>query len=698
MNAVAHHAPLRCAVSIATHNRLAELQTTCRALAALDPAPDEVWVVADGCSDGTVAFLREQYPSFHLIEHAQSRGHVRSRDEIVRSTDCEIVLVLDDDSHPIETDFIERLRQLFAWRPYLAVAAIPQRSDEFPETLDCEDFGAPSFVGAYSNASAALRRSVYLELGGYDMDFFHAYDEVDYALRAIAAGYEIYRPTHLTVRHRFSSLNRDEVRMHHLHSRYEQASVWRRCPLPYAAAVALFRTVRQAQYALRRGWLSREVEWWKQAAADFSRNLKRRQPVSWPAYRGWMRLMRRPVFTEAGWTREQAAMGIRRQSDDALERPRISIAATNPCHLYSLARVLARENALGTYYSGYPKWKLPGSEIVSICTYSLRTLAVYGALKFLPPWLRPPSGAMFRWQDEAFDRWVSQQLESVDFLHGMPGQCIESFRVARERGIRTVLNHATGPVLSLLRVLKPEYERAGLNVSEVTSWDETAQLQRREEMALSDFHCVASTVVRDQLVRDEGVAPEKIWVIPYGADQDIFYPRPEHIAEQDFRIVYAGQYTLRKGLRFLLAALESAAQSDWRLDCYGPQLDGSHPAMETGRIACPVHFHPAITARQLAEVFRQGSVLVLPSLEEGFGLVVVQALNCGLPCIVSDCVGAKDLIQHRVNGSIFPSGDAQALAEELKWWRENPQRLHTLYPWENPARQLIELSLQAITT
>ena len=75
----------------------------------------------------------------------------------------------------------------------------------------------------------------------------------------------------------------------------------------------------------------------------------------------------------------------------------------------------------------------------------------------------------------------------------------------------------------------------------------------------------------------------------------------------------------------------------------------------------PLTAHGSVSQGELAEGFRQGSVLVLPSLEEGFGLVVPQALNCGLPCIVSDRVGGKDLIRHRENGSIFPCGDAAAL-------------------------------------
>ena len=74
-----------------------------------------------------------------------------------------------------------------------------------------------------------------------------------------------------------------------------------------------------------------------------------------------------------------------------------------------------------------------------------------------------------------------------------------------------------------------------------------------------------------------------------------------------------------------------------------------------------------------------------------------QALNCGLPCIVSDRVGGKDLIRHRENGSIFPAQDAAALAAELTWWAQNPRRVNESFGWTEPARQLIAMSRANLT-
>ena len=87
------------------------------------------------------------------------------------ATTCEIFLSLDDDSYPIETDAIARIRDLFEKNAWLAVTEFPQRTDENPETLTATDFGAAKFIGSYANSGAAIRTVAFRELGGYP-DFF----------------------------------------------------------------------------------------------------------------------------------------------------------------------------------------------------------------------------------------------------------------------------------------------------------------------------------------------------------------------------------------------------------------------------------------------------------------------------------------------------------------------------------------------
>jgi GT2 family glycosyltransferase len=286
---------LTVAVCIATHNRREELARTLDELARLAPAPDAVLVAADGCTDGTAEWLRERHPHVRVLVHEQPLGSIPSRNELAAACKCDVFVSLDDDSHPLEADFITHVRELFARRPKLAIASFPQRTDEFPETLTATDFGPAREVGSYANSGAAIRRSVFLDLGGYPDFFRHAYEEPDFALRCISADWEVRFEPAVTIRHRYSNLNRNGIRIHHQHARNELWSVFMRCPAPQLFAVALFRIARQFGYARKQGldWIKREPAWWVQALAGLPQCLRQRCPIPWPSYRRWLDQLRR---------------------------------------------------------------------------------------------------------------------------------------------------------------------------------------------------------------------------------------------------------------------------------------------------------------------------------------------------------------------------------------------------------------------
>lgn len=375
----------------------------------------------------------------------------------------------------------------------------------------------------------------------------------------------------------------------------------------------------------------------------------------------------------------------------------ISFTATNPCHMWPTARAVMEHGALGHFYSGYPAWKLPDCPPQHLRTHSFRTNVVYGLLKYVPGWARPSSRSLFLWQDHGLDRWIARHLETCSFIHAMPGQALHTFRAARKMGIRTVLNHATGPVRDWVRIMEPEYERIGMKLTDAAPYDAAYFAREDEEYALADFHCAASTVVRDQL-RSLGIAPEKIVVIPYGADTGprVFTRSESDAPPREFRILFAGQIGIRKGLRTLLEALTLCGRPEWRVDFVGAKLPESAHDFANYKGNVPLEFHGAKSQADLAAMMRASSVLVLPSLEEGFGLVVPQALNCGCPCIVSDRVGGKDLIRPGENGAISPAGDAAALAKELTHFAQHPLRTTDNLGWAEPARTLVEWSRNLI--
>jgi glycosyltransferase involved in cell wall biosynthesis len=276
----------------------------------------------------------------------------------------------------------------------------------------------------------------------------------------------------------------------------------------------------------------------------------------------------------------------------------------------------------------------------------------------------------------------------------MPGQALETFRKAKALGIRTVLNHATGPSRNWIEIMRGEYQRVGLALDRATVYDQLFLEREAKEYDLADLHCAASTIVKQQLAAG-GVSPDRIWIVPYGADPQIFYPRRESTMGQ-FRIIFAGHVSLRKSVATLLKALEKLRRKEWRVDFYGGVAGEARQDIDSYTGETPLFFQGPVSQHQLAEKMREASILVLPSLEEGFGLVVAQALSCGTPCIVSDVVGAKDLIKNRDNGSVFPVKDSEALSEELNFWASRPRRVAGDFSWTNPAGTLVRLSEAAL--
>ena len=126
--------------------------------------------------------------------------------------------------------------------------------------------------------------TVFLQLGGHYAPFWNAYDEPDFALRCAAAGWQVRFDPAVKIRHHFSGVNRNHLRMHHLHARNEIWSVLMRCPMPQFFAVAAYRAWRQFGFAWKWSWrwVLREPQWWLATAWPVRRRQRWRngEPVS----------------------------------------------------------------------------------------------------------------------------------------------------------------------------------------------------------------------------------------------------------------------------------------------------------------------------------------------------------------------------------------------------------------------------------
>ena len=279
-------------VMITTKGRIVDLRRTCDVLRRLNPAPLEVLITIDGCAEDVHEAVKAELQQARVFVNQIGLGSVASRDRMMRQARADLVLAVDDDSYPEELDCIARIIPLFAERHKLAVLHFPQRTDQYPETLAQTDFGAEHLTRSFANSGAVLRRSTYLQLPGFDPRFFHMYEEPDYALQCVAAGYDVLFSPVITIRHHYSGQARNEMRVHHRHARNELWSTLMRCPFPFAFGMVAGRIFSQFRYACKRvcSWVIREPTWWCQALVGIPSCLRKRTPISWSSYKRWLAL------------------------------------------------------------------------------------------------------------------------------------------------------------------------------------------------------------------------------------------------------------------------------------------------------------------------------------------------------------------------------------------------------------------------
>ena len=345
---------------------------------------------------------------------------------------------------------------------------------------------------------------------------------------------------------------------------------------------------------------------------------------------------------------------------------RVSVSSGGKFHAFRLAEQMARRGwlrqLLTTYFS--PRRNARGLEIPR---ERVRTNLFPELLARIPnrvPGLR--RGPWFYWKGEWFDRWASRQLEPCDVLFGWSGFSLKTIRRARELGALTVLVRGSAHIVVQKQLLEDEMRSFGYQANLVDSRIVEKELREYE---LADFISVPSQFARRSFL-EQGLAEGKLLVWPLGVDIAQFQPAETPSPPGHFRVLYVGEMSLRKGVPYLLEAFRRAALPGAELLLAGGVARHFAPFM---RRLPPATRHLGIVRYpRLQELYRSASVFVLPSVEDGFGMVVPEAMASGLPVIVSANAGTADAVRPGVCGFIVPARDPHALAECLVRLHSDP--------------------------
>lgn len=269
----------------------------------------------------------------------------------------------------------------------------------------------------------------------------------------------------------------------------------------------------------------------------------------------------------------------------------------------------------------------------------------------------------------SFDRAIARRLKRARpaAVIGYENGALALFRQAREAGIPTILDAA-----SVHHTLQAE---AGL-IDGGREFRAFVAKRKDAEIALADHVITCSTLARDSYVA-AGVPADRVHVLPLGFDPGIFTPGDDPDRTGPVRLAFVGRFTRVKGADVLAAAVEKLAANSTPYELR-IAADPSGDQEIRARLDAKASLLGKLPHDQLPDLYRWADALVLPSRFDSFGLVVLEALACGLPVIVSDRVGAKDFVEHGVNGMIVPSGDVDALADTLTQLARAPETVRAM--------------------
>jgi glycosyltransferase involved in cell wall biosynthesis len=282
-----------------------------------------------------------------------------------------------------------------------------------------------------------------------------------------------------------------------------------------------------------------------------------------------------------------------------------------------------------------------------------------------------------------FDRWVAGLIarNHFDGVIAYENSALHTFRAAKKSGAKCILDAASlhrAEADSRYKTKLPNAYQARMNRLKDVEVDLADCIFTTSELAAQSYRV---NIGRGRCVK----------TIILGADIDRFTPNPDRdcikAPYQMFTFVFVGTATVRKGFDCLLESMDILLSEGM---CFRLVVAGTiDRSLLNGRKRLLQHIHQLgmVSHNELPSLLRSGHCLILPSRLDAFGMVVPEAMACGIPVIVSDMVGAKQIVEEGRNGFIVPAENVESLVDRMRWCIQNT---HSLKQMSGAARATAE--------
>ena len=254
--------------------------------------------------------------------------------------------------------------------------------------------------------------------------------------------------------------------------------------------------------------------------------------------------------------------------------------------------------------------------------------------------------------------------------------------IPKNRNYKLIINQVHPPAIELKKI----YESIGFQQSKY----ESISLLQEEEISSPGFlrKKLMETVIADQylcasqftadLILKLGVDKKSVSVIPYGVESNNFELKDSHFKKnkKEFTVCFVGKRSGRKNVGLLIEIWTELNLENSRLIFIGDSKN-----IEEINDINGVEFNGRLRSSELESVISKCDFLILPSIAEGFGLVLLEALSLGVPFIATKNSGAIDINKYQVSGLIFDPLSKESIRialcsayNERHKWTENSKR------------------------
>lgn len=326
--------------------------------------------------------------------------------------------------------------------------------------------------------------------------------------------------------------------------------------------------------------------------------------------------------------------------------------------------------------------KLKSRETIGLDVDEIKTYCEFSGLVEILLNRADRSRKIYRWwHDRTADRFgrrvarlaVRECADAVIMYDTTAASCFEYLN-SRVPHIKRIMDSSLANRLYLREIYRDEADAWPAYSNRIHSqwdylWDEGYANRLRAELAAADYYLAPSKFVAKSL-EFSGVVPSQIKLCPYGTNFEVMKAAEKSNPEK-LQVLFVGVMTERKGIQYLLKAAEVLADQI-EVTLVGAYNNSDH-VFDSYLDLC--NFVGAVPHDEVQRYMQQADVFVFPSLGEGMSLSVLEAMACGLPCIVSANSGANDAIEEGVNGFVVEAQSVDALVEKILWCTENRSKL-----------------------